>query len=95
MKKYLFFILFLISSNNFIVSYPLSFGGGFFYQFTNYTDKTSSTKFAPNFTRSDHGINFNLFLMQIMLFLKCLIKRLLLLLIMEDISRLGFMEHIQ
>ncbi|ADQ30591.1 hypothetical protein LRB60_05130 [Borreliella burgdorferi] len=61
MKKYLFFILFLISSNNLIVSYPLSFGGGFSYQFTNYTDKTGATKFAPNFTRADHGINLNLF----------------------------------
>ncbi|MGF7101400.1 hypothetical protein [Borreliella kurtenbachii] len=61
MRKYLFFILFLISSNNLIFSYPLSFGGGFSYQFTNYTDKTGATKFAPNFTRADHGINLNLF----------------------------------
>ncbi len=95
MKKYLFFILFLISSNNFIVSYPLSFGGGFFINLLIILIKQAPLNLLQILLGQIMGLILIYFLMQIMLFLKCLIKRLLLLLIMEDISRLGFMEHIQ
>ena len=59
MKKYVCLLLFLCFSN--LCAYPLSFGGGFSYQFTNYTSKNDVNKYAQNSNRVDNGINLNLF----------------------------------
>ena len=59
MKKYVCLVLFFCLSE--LLAYPLSFGGGFSYQFTNYTSKSSVNKFAQNNSRADNGINLNLF----------------------------------
>ncbi|UER67964.1 hypothetical protein LKV13_04220 [Borrelia sp. BU AG58] len=59
MKKYVCLLLFFCFNN--LLAYPLSFGGGFSYQFTNYTIKSDANKFAQNSNRVDNGINLNLF----------------------------------
>ncbi|WKC58356.1 hypothetical protein [Borrelia sp. P9F1] len=59
MKKYVCLVLFFCFND--LLAYPLSFGGGFSYQFTNYTSKSAVSKFAQNTNRRDNGINLNLF----------------------------------
>ncbi|QMU99565.1 hypothetical protein F0310_04105 [Borrelia sp. A-FGy1] len=63
MKKYAYLLLFLCISLciSDLFSYPLYFGGGFSYQFTNYTGKKNMDKFAQSSNRVDNGINLNLF----------------------------------
>ncbi|BCR21420.1 hypothetical protein [Borrelia miyamotoi] len=62
MKKYIFLLLLFFYSSILIFAYPLSFGGGLSYQFTNYTtSKSDIDKFAKNDSRIDHGMNLNFF----------------------------------
>ncbi|ACH93757.1 hypothetical protein BDCR2A_01013 [Borrelia duttonii CR2A] len=61
MKKYVFLLFLFFPLGDLIFAYPLSFGGGFSYQFTNYTSKSNKDILLENDTRIDNGINFNLY----------------------------------
>ncbi|AHH09098.1 Hypothetical protein BPA_0135200 [Borrelia parkeri SLO] len=61
MKKYIFLLFLFFPSSASIFAYPLSFGGGFAYQFTNYTSKSDISKSIKNYSRVDNGINLSLF----------------------------------
>ncbi|AAX17319.1 TDE1717 family outer membrane beta-barrel protein [Borrelia hermsii] len=61
MKKYVFLLFLFFPSSALIFAYPLSFGGGFSYQFTNYTGKSDINRSVKNYSRVDNGINLNLF----------------------------------
>ncbi|WP_445436196.1 outer membrane beta-barrel protein [Candidatus Borreliella tachyglossi] len=61
MKRYIFLFFLFLVSNDLVFSYPLFFGGGLSYQFTNYTGKSDINEFKHNSNRVDNGINLNLF----------------------------------
>ena len=62
MKKCIFVLFLFFPSSIFIFAYPLSFGGGLSYQFTNYTiSKSDIDEFGKNDNRIDNGMNLNLF----------------------------------
>ncbi|AHH11026.1 hypothetical protein bcCo53_000831 [Borrelia coriaceae] len=61
MKKYVLLLFLFFPSSALIFAYPLSFGGGFSYQFTNYTNKSDVKRSVKNYSRVDNGINLNLF----------------------------------
>ncbi|AHH08795.1 hypothetical protein baBA2_000824 [Borrelia anserina] len=61
MKRCIFLLFLLFPSSDLIFAYPLSFGGGISYQFTNYASKDNISDSAVTYSRVDNGINLNLF----------------------------------